>query len=168
MALIPEDGTGLATANCYIDESELDAYALLFNIDLSTYVTAQKEASILKSANYYIDLNRIAGVKINESQGMAFYTDVATFAIASKDVKTVNCITAILDLDGKLFVETSVDDKYGDIKSSMRKLSKLEKKTEYMEGTAISGGTYDTSIADKLLKPYLAAAGSGGVQLLRC
>jgi hypothetical protein len=165
MALIQADGTGLATANCYISEAELDAYALMFNIDLSAYTTEQKQASILKSANYFIDAKHcIAGVKISSTQGMKFYTDIATFDIASKDVKTVNSITAILDLQGKLFVETSVEDKNGEIKSQMDKLDVLETKTEFVEGTAIVGGTYDTQIADDLLRPYLAFG--GGISLV--
>ena len=47
MSLTVEDGTGLAAANCYISEAEIDAYALLRNIDLSAYSTAQKEAGAL-------------------------------------------------------------------------------------------------------------------------
>jgi hypothetical protein len=168
MTLIVEDGTGLPGSNCYISEAELDAYALLRNIDLAAYTTAQKEAAIFISANDFIDaMHEFKGDKIDAGQGMALYTDLVTFDAASKDIKNVNACTAILQLQGKLFVETSVDDKYGDIKSQMDKLDVLETKTEYAEGTAITGGTFDTTIADKLLKPYLAA-GSGGVQLRRC
>ena len=161
MALIPADGSGESTANCYISEAELDAHALMFNIDLSAYATEKKQASILKSANYFIDAkHKIAGVKISSTQGMKFYTSLATFDIASKDVKTVNSMTAILDLQGRLFVVTSVADKDGQVKSQMDKLDVLETKTEFVEGTAISGGTYDTSIADDLLRPYLAFGGT--------
>lgn len=166
MALIPADGSGLASANCYIDEAELDAYALLRNIDLSAYSTAQKEAAIYISANDFIDaMHCFKGAKIDASQGMALYTDEVTFDLASKDIKNVNAMTAVLQLQGKLFIETSVDDKYGDIKSQQDKLDVLETKVEYSEGTAKSGATLDTYVADGLLKKYLTV-GSGSPRLI--
>lgn len=161
MALIVEDGTGLATANCYISEAELDAYASIRNIDLSSYSTAEKEAAIFISANDFIDaMHTFAGEKIDEAQGMKLYTDLATFDIASKDIKNCNACTAILQLQGLLFVETSTADKDGEVKSQMDKLDVLETKTEFVEGTAITGGTYDTTVADKLLQPYLGYGGA--------
>ena len=157
MALIPATGAGEPTANCYISEAELDAYALLRNVDLTAYTTAQKEAAIFISANDFIDaMHEFAGEKIDDSQGMALYTDVVTFDIASKDIKNANACTAILQLQGLLFVQTSVADKDGEIKSQQDKLDVLETRTEYVEGTAITGGTFDTTIADRLLCPYLA------------
>jgi len=160
MALIPADGTGLVSANCYLSEAELDSYALLRNIDLSSYSTTDKEAAIYISANDFIDaLHDFRGVKVDADQGMKLYTDIVTFDIASKDIKNANACTAILQLQGLLFVQTSTDDKDGEVKSQMDKLDVLETKTEYVEGTAISGGTYDTTVADKLLRPYLAFGG---------
>ena len=161
MALIVETGAGLATANCYIDEAELDAYALLRNIDLTAYTTEQKESAIFISANDFIDaMHCFKGDKIDSAQGMKLYTDVVTFDIASKDIKNVNASTAILQLQGLLFVQTSTGDKDGEVKSQMDKLDVLETKTEYVEGTAISGGTYATTIADRLLQPYLSFGGT--------
>jgi len=157
MALIPADGSGESTSNCYISEAELDAYALLRNTDLSSYTTEQKEAAIYISANDFIDaLNNFAGNKISDTQGMKLFTDVATFDIANKDIKNANSSAAILQLQGKLFVETSVEDKNGEVKSQQDKLDVLETKTEYVENTAIVGGTYDTIVIDRLLRPYLA------------
>ena len=159
--LIVEDGTGLETANCYVSEAELDAYALLRNVDLSGYSSTEKEAAIYISANDFIDsLHDFQGELISASQGMKLYTDVATFDIASKNIKSANSAAAILQLQGLLFVVTSTTDKDGEIKSQQDKLDVMETKTEYVEGTAISGGTYDTIVIDRLLRPYLSYGGT--------
>lgn len=167
MTLIVEDGTGIANANCYISELELDAYALLRNEDLSSYTTAQKEAAIFIAANDWIDgRHEFKGAKVNDTQGMKLYTDVVTFDLASKDIKNANANTAILQLKGLLFVQVSIADKDGAIKSQQDKLDVLETKTEFLEGTAIAGGTYSTTIADNLIKQYTLSGGS--IKLLRC
>ena len=144
-----------------------DSYSLLRDEDLSGYSTAQKEAAIFIAANDWIDGRHcFKGEKIDASQGMALYTDVVTFDLASKDIKNANANTAILQLKGLLFVQSSIADKDGEIKSQQDKLDVLETKTEFVEGTAIAGGTYDTSVADNLLKQYTCYG--GGVKLLVC
>lgn len=167
MALVPEDGTGLASANCYISEVELDSYALLRNEDLSSYSTAQKEAAIYIAANDWMDaLHEFKGDKVSDDQGMKLYTDEVTFADASKDIKAVNANTAILHLKGFLFVDPATQDANGEVKRQKDKLDVLECETEYTEGTKVYT-TYSTPIADKLLRPYLKL-GSGGIAMLRC
>ena len=160
MALIKETGEGLATANVYADELDLDSHADLRNIDLSIYSTAQKEAALYVAANDYIDgMHDFMGDKVNSSQGMKLYTDLIEYADASKDIINVNCEAAILQLKGALFVEQTAAVALGQIKSTTSKLDVLEKSVEYVEGTARTTGTINTSRLERMLRPYLALGG---------
>lgn len=166
MAITKEDGTGLATANVYADLSDLESHALLRGEDISGYSDTQKEAALYISANDWIDtMHNFKGSKVSDDQGMKLYTDEVTFDDASKDIVAANCNTAILHLKGKLFVDPSVQDVSGDIKRTKSKLDVLEKEVEYTEGTQVID-TYDTPIADRLLRPYLSYS-SAGVRMLR-
>lgn len=69
MALIVEDGTGLATAESYVSVSDADAYHVSFgNTDWAGYSTEQKEIA-LRRATVYIDSNyTFAGEKYRLAQ----------------------------------------------------------------------------------------------------
>jgi len=163
MALIKEDGTRLADANTYADETDLDSYADLRNVDLSIYTTAQKEASLYVAANDFIDaMHTFKGSKVSAEQSMALYTDEVSYLGAGKVIVSVNCETALLHLQGALFVETTAESALGEIKSTSSKLDVLEKSIEYVEGTAVTSGTINASRAEAKLKPYLAF-GSGAI-----
>jgi hypothetical protein len=157
------NGNGNSTteiANTYADEIDLDSYADLRNIDLSIYSTAQKEAALYIAANDYIDgMHDFIGVKLEDEQVMKLYTDLVTYDDASKDIISVNCEAAILQLKGALFVEQTAAVALGQIKSTTSKLDVLEKSVEYVEGTARTTGTINTSRLERILRPYLAFGG---------
>ena len=163
MALIKEDGTGLPEANCYADLTDFDSYADLRNIDVSSYNDAQKEGALYIAANDFIDgMHTFKGNPLSDNQGMKLYTSAVSYDDASKDIISVNCETALMQLQGALFVEVTSASALGDIKSTSSKLDVLEKSTEYVEGTAISSGTINTTRAEAKLRPYLSF-GNGAI-----
>jgi len=52
MALVVEDGTGLATAEAYDSVANFDTYVALFAYDVSAYTTANKEVALRIAARY--------------------------------------------------------------------------------------------------------------------
>ena len=164
ITLVKATGTGLATANCYADLTDLESAAELLGEDISAYTDEQKKAALYVAANKYIDrLHEFKGEPIDSNQSMKLYTDLVTFDDASTDIIAANVEAAILQLKGYLFVDASEQSAHGDVISVMTKLDTLEKQTDYDSGTRIRS-KYNTSTIDALLSKYLAP-GTGGVAL---
>lgn len=164
ITLVKADGTGLSTANVYADETDLATVAELEGFDLTPYDAEKQKSALWVAANKYIDREfEFKGDKVQPTQGMALYTDLVTFADASKDIIQANCEAAILHLRGFLFVSPDAQSANGNVIMQRDKLDVLETEVQYEEGTRIRG-TYDTSSIDKLLAPYVKP-GTGGVAL---
>jgi len=74
MAIIVEDGSGLANANAYIDVAFADAYFTERNDLEWSGLTAEKEAFIIRATDY-IELTfgkRFYGTKFSDSQSLSF------------------------------------------------------------------------------------------------
>ena len=157
MALIVADGTGLDSANAYIDVAYLDDYAALRGTDLTAYDTAAKEAAIITCTIDFIDIYYdFRGTLVNESQSLSLPTDLVTI---NKDIKSAAANGAILQLKGLLLVDTSLIGQAGIVKSESKKLAKLETETEYFEGST-SNYKRDSPLIDKLLSKYLSFSSS--------
>ena len=156
MALVLEDGAGLATANAYIDADELDAYAALRGIDLTAYDTAAKEAAIITCTIDFMGVYYCyKGDQLNDDQSLSLPTDLVGI---NKDIKNSCANGSVLQLKGLLLIDTSISSQLGDVKSQMDKLDVLETKTEYVEGSA-NNYKRDTPIIDRLLSKYLCLGG---------
>jgi hypothetical protein len=163
IVLIAEDGTGLVNANCYCDLSFLESYAELIGETL-TQTDEQKKAAIYIGANKFIDrMHDFKGVPVSDSQSMKLYTDLVTYADASKDLMQANAEAAILHLKGYLFVDATAQNANGDILSLKNKLDVMEDETTFSDGSRIRT-KYDTSTIDALLSKYISV-GSGGVSM---
>lgn len=164
MSIVKQDNIPNPLANVYADVADLTSYASMRNIDLSSYTIEQQEAALFISAQDWIDgTHEFKGEPIDENQSMKLPTDEVTI---NADITTANCMTAIQQLKGLLFVDVTSANASGEIIMTRSKLDKLEKEVEYAEGTSmLSGSFYPTTKADNKLKPYLAY--TGGVPLLR-
>ena len=161
MAIVKEDGSGLATANVYADVADLDSYASLRNKDLTSYTLQQKEAALFISAQDWVDgKHEFKGYPINATQGMKAPT--TEIPLPNDDFVTVNCYTAILQLEGLLFAPSSPADR---VKRKKSKLDVLETETEYFEDISSEP---DTSIADNMLNDYVTSGGTGNMGKAGC
>lgn len=73
MAIIVEDGTGLATAESYISVADADTYfSKRGNATWSALTTAQKEEALRKAADYMqaVYYNRWSGTRVNGVQAL--------------------------------------------------------------------------------------------------
>ena len=159
MALVKETGEGLADANVYADATDLASFADMRNIDLTAYTETQIYAALFISAQDWMDdLHEFEGSKLSDEQSMKLPTDKVS--LPNDDIVAANCMTAIQQLKGLLFIEVTAADKFGEITKLSTKLDKLEKSTTYAEGSSNVGGVYATDKADAKLKPYLSIASS--------
>lgn len=75
MALIVEDGTGMANAESYISVSDADTYhSNLGNATWATLTTTVKEQLLRKATNYMVQVYRLAwaGIRKNDTQSLDF------------------------------------------------------------------------------------------------
>lgn len=165
ITLVKADGSGLSDANVYADLTDLESYAELLGEDISSYTDEQKKSALYVGANKYIDrLHEFKGDKVQETQSMKLYTDLVTFADASKDIVEANVEAAILQLKGYLFIDSTVQSVNGEVTELSQAVDgAVSQTTKYAEGTSIRT-KYNTSTIDALLAPYIQA-GTGGVSL---
>ncbi len=132
MTLLVEDGTGVAGANGYVTENELDDYA---DARAVTLADGDAEAAIVK-ATTYIDSTyrmRFVGYKTHgRSQGLEWprtgVLDVQFFPIANneipREIKDATCEAAIREL-------TAPDSMLSDIEPQVHRLQAGSVSIEY-------------------------------------
>lgn len=162
--IIKQEDVPVEGASVYADLTDLASYALLRNIDLSSYDDTAKESALYIAAQDWIDgTHEFKGKPIDDDQSMKLPTDEVSI---NADITTANCMTAVQQLQGLLLVEVTSASSQGEIVMTRSKLDKLEKEVEYAEGTSmLSGSFYPTTQADNKLKPYVSFG--GGVPMLR-
>lgn len=164
MAIIKQTDIPTIGANVYADIDDLEDHAELRNVDISAFSFQQKEAALFIAAQDWVDgLHSFKGELVEPDQSMKLPTNEVSI---NNDIVTANCMTAMQQLTGLLFVEATANSNLGEIKMTRSKLDKLEKEIEYTEGSSkVIGSTYDTSKATAKLRPYLL--NGGGISLLR-
>jgi hypothetical protein len=160
MTLIVEDGTGLTNANSIISVAELDDWADDRGYDLSGYDTADKEAALITSTMDFFEVYyTFKGDPVNPDQALQLPTDEVEI---NAKIKQAYAQGAYYQLQGLLFVDHATSNS-AEIKRLREKVGPIEEETEYTEG---SRKTYkiSTPIIDRLLAPYVLAAGFGGLR----
>lgn len=147
MAVVPEDGTGLAAADSYADETFADAYLLAFRRGSSwESASAQQKEDALKIAAQYLDAkygHRWKGRKANELQGLdwprknvvveGFRIDSEGAASIPRDLKRAQCELALIVHDGTdPFAVLAADS--GTVKAESSELGPLKERFEYFGG----------------------------------
>jgi hypothetical protein len=146
MALIVEDGTGLANAESYISEADADTYFTAYTgtTEATTWAaatTAGKEAA-LRIATQYLDVtygHRWRGVKGSSTQALSWPRDNATdddgFAIDDESIP-VNLERATAEVGARHLADTSIllpdVDTSRSIKSERVKVDVIEEEIEYV------------------------------------
>lgn len=154
--MIVEDGTGVVGANSFATIAELQAYSDDRNIDISSYSNEELEAALIVASYDFINFNyHFPGTLLNEDQGMCIPTDEVPI---DTTIKNSACAAAILQLQGRLFVDPADIDVNGGIKSTSDSVGTLNTEIVYQDG----GGyrtTYPTTSIDKMLSKYVTGGG---------
>lgn len=163
MALIVEDGTGVAGANGYISVAELDGYWDDRNVTLSQ-TTAEKDAAII-IATQYVDLN-------NKWKGAIAMSDQALdwprFGVRDDEGRVIASMTIPTQLKNAVAeyakrqltapIQPDVTDE-GALKKVKEKVDVIEVETEYQDNTGGYFGLRSYPLADN----YLIGLIRGGV-----
>ena len=163
MAFTIETGTGVEYANAFVSVAELDEYADDRAKDISSFSDAQKQAAIISASTDYINtFFTFPGVALEDDQGMQIPTDEVAL---NADIKRACCMSALLSLGGRLFVDpTDIQTKL--VTSESSKIGSLSDSTTYNEDGAGYTTKYPTTAIDMILNKYtVSAAGLG--QLVR-
>lgn len=132
MALVVEDGTGIAGANTYLSVAELRAFA----VDRGVTLPAQDSdvATLLVKACDYLELKSYIGVRASDSQGLSWPRLETVYTGIPAKLKTAQSLLAIEAQNGDLssavrpnpYVQTKIDVVYikyastNDVASGMR------------------------------------------------
>lgn len=165
MALIVEDGTGLANANAYITVEFADAYfADRGNADWSALTTQDKEKAIVKASDY-IDVRfatRLRGAKQFDSQSMQFprvHVPCAPSGEVPVFVQRATAEYAVRAHAGPLAPDPTIDPSGRVVVATRKKVGPIDKEVRFSEGgvnTIITFRPYP--MADALLACALYAA----------
>lgn len=144
MALVVEDGTGLATAESYTSVSDADSYHTDHGAPSawSSATTAAKETA-LRQASEFIDQwygMRWLGIRAEPDQALdwpridGYYLDdnrEIPWTVVPQPVKDATAVLALEALSATLLPDL---DNPGTVKRSKVKVGSLEQETEYMGG----------------------------------
>lgn len=110
MALIVDDGTGLATAEAYISVTDADAYFLArANTAWAALTTGAKEAALRQGADY-LEGYRWKGERLTSAQALAWprsgvVVDGVTAAAVPEAIRRANAELAVRASQGALSVD---------------------------------------------------------------
>lgn len=159
MALIVEDGTGLANANAYASEAEVDAYHVLIGTPAASWAdlsTAAKEAAIVEATQYIDALYHGSwqGYRLNSTQALDWvrsgvYVDgfLLDQDAVPKRLKDATAILALASTTETLLVDVSTP---GSERTNRIKIGPMEKAVTYAGG---SSPQKQYSLAEALLEP---------------
>jgi len=167
MAFTPEDGTGLAAANSYVSEAELDAWVTDRNLTISI-VQVEKEAAMIE-ATTYIDGKfgaRFVGQRDTRTQGLDWprqyaYDETGEYiedGAVPREVKNATLELAVARLvQASVLLPNVVAGESGIILTE-DKIGDLMTKVEYDGGSGSAGEpVYRT--AARILRPLLNPVG---------
>lgn len=158
MALVVEDGSGLANAESYLSVANTDSYlAVRGNPAAWTTLSVGDKEAALRAATKYIDVNyRFKGTRVRREQALYWPrtgVDDGEFALDSNvlpsRLKDATAEMALRAASGDVLPDIA---KPGSIRRERVKVSSIEKETEYFGGTSQA---VEYREADLLLRPLL-------------
>lgn len=156
MALVVEDGAGLADAESYVSVASADAYHVAHGNPAWAAADDSAKEIALRNATAYIDARyAFAGVQVVAGQALEWPR--TGFGWPLKRVTDATCELALRALAGPLYTDVAAT---GRIKSE--KIDVLE--TEYAD--PINGGQVQYAFVDNILGPLLVKRGGWGVTQL--
>ncbi len=160
MAFTLETGTGVTGANAFVSVAELNDYMSDRGEDIYANIDSEKQAAIIKASQDYIDtFFTFKGDSLTDTQGMQIPTDEVAL---NADIKRACCMSAILDLKGRLFVDpTSINTQT--IVEEESRVGSLMDKTVYTDNGQGYTTKYPTTAIDRILNKYTNSSGLGGI-----
>jgi hypothetical protein len=159
MALVVEDGTGLANADCYCSVDYLDAYLTKRGLEHG-HSTQDKESALVIAAQDWLDgQHQFTSEETTDTQSLAFPR--VDFGVPEA-IKKANALAAHLHLHGLLLVDTSKINQLGVVKAESKNLDTLSKSVEYFEGSAQLYERVLPANLKALIRPYLENSGGLG------
>lgn len=150
MALVVEDGSGLALADSYVSIADADAYHLAMGNTTWTGADSVKEPA-LRRATQYIDANfTFKGEPLTTTQGLEFPRVDADGYLPDWPIK--NLVAATCELALRALSGTLVDDTAAE---SIRREKVGPIETEYFRN---DGAQKRYPIVDKLLKNWTSGS----------
>lgn len=160
MAFTIEDGTGITGANAFVSVAELNEYMTDRGEDVYANINSEKQAAIIKASQDYIDtFFTFKGDSLTTTQGMQIPTDEVGLV---DDIKRACCMSAILELKGRLFV-LPTDIVRQVVVEEESKVGSLSDKVVYTEDGSGYTTKYPTTAIDRILNKYTNSSGSGGL-----
>jgi len=169
---VVETGTGLSNANAYCTEAEADQYHLNYGHPIAWTMALQEDKEdAIRQATQYIDLNYIwKFIKYSDTQALEwpkrYVVDKNGFAIDSniipQQIKNACAFLALQVINGDMLISTQQDESA--VKRFSNTVGPITESIEYVGGETPEKGY---TIADKLVKEFCTAAGSGIMELER-
>jgi len=153
MALVQEDGTGLANANTYADYAFYHAFVTEMGLQHS-HSEEQTEPALITASKRWIDWqHEFAGDKLTETQALEFPRD-NDIGLPLK-IKQAAAYGAWLHLNNALLVNTTALSTAGEVISESKTLDVLSVSKDYAEGSAQTYSRVLPADLENLLRPYL-------------
>jgi hypothetical protein len=169
MALVVEDGTGIATANSYVTAAEADTYFSDRGVADWNGATEAKEQALIRATDYVeTRWNQKYKGKMefpDTPQALGFprldlYDNQGTLVEGvPANLKTAIFQYALRALSASLFLEPAIDETGAVLTLKRTKVGPVEKEVEYAEGSSVSS-IKPLASADLLIKRYVAQGGS--------
>lgn len=153
MALVVEDGTGLATANSYASEQEFRDYCTLRGYDISAETQETIEARLIKSTEF-IDLEySFIGEITNPLQALKFPRTIDDIEVGLPLAvkKATNSLGFDIPATGTIY-----DQDLSIIESKKSKVGPIETDVKYATGKTVTTITAQYPLIAKYLDPYLS------------
>jgi hypothetical protein len=164
MSLIVEDGTGLATAESYIDVAFFTSYFADRGITISISVTEIEQN--LRKGTEYIDIRWgrfFPGTILNEDQALAMPTDYFVIPLPLA-LRRACAEFSYFAISNTLFINNDNVTSGSGIKSIREEVGPIRTETVYTgAGLGASGKTHPSITKGDSLMRQLTFAGNGGV-----
>lgn len=172
MALVTEDGSGLANAESYISAGYVDSYLdLRGNTLWVTLTETQKEAALRRATDYIEQVYgpRFAGYPMTSTQALSWPRDLAPRPMAITSTSCYWPNNAVPSPLQKATAELAFKAAAGELAADVGQQIKREKvgpiETEYMDG---SSSVVRYRVVENLIAPLLKGSSNGfNIQLVR-
>lgn len=173
-SFVPEDGTGLANANSYVDVAFADQYFLDRGITTWTGVDAVKQSALVRATDYVENRysEKFMGCKFSDAQALHFPTDSGNTDDVTGDkipdpmpVKLLKaiCEYAVRALSAELAPDPTTDVTGQRVQAKTETVGPITESTTYAQGGLIySFKPYPA--ADVLLKGLWRSVGGGTIR----
>lgn len=161
MAFTLEDGTGVTGANAFVSVGELNEFMVDRGEDVYANIDSEKQAAIITASQDYIDtFFTFKGTSLTDTQGMQIPTDCVGLIA---DIKRACCMSAVLDLKSRLFVDPT-DIAQKNVIEEESKVGSLMDKVVYSDEGGSYTTKYPTTAIDRILNKYTTGgSGLGGI-----